>query len=139
MSQTTAPAERSHWQTLRSLVPWLWPKGEAGLRVRVVVSVMFLVAAKAANVLVPLAYARAVDALAPASGAGALVAVPVALVIGYGLLRAGQQRLRRAAQRGLRQGAGAGRPADRAVGLPPPACAVACASTWTGRPAACPA
>jgi ATP-binding cassette subfamily B protein len=88
MSQTTAPAERSHWQTLRSLVPWLWPKGEAGLRARVVVSVMFLVAAKAANVLVPLAYARAVDALAPASGAGALVAVPVALVIGYGLLRA---------------------------------------------------
>ncbi len=88
MSQTTAPAERSHWQTLRSLVPWLWPKGEPGLRARVVVSVMFLVAAKAANVLVPLAYARAVDALAPASGAGALVAVPVALVIGYGLLRA---------------------------------------------------
>jgi ATP-binding cassette subfamily B protein len=54
----------------------------------VVISVLFLVLAKAANVLVPLAYARAVDALAPATGAAALVAVPVALVVGYGLLRA---------------------------------------------------
>ncbi|MDB5371841.1 MAG: metal transporter permease, partial [Belnapia sp.] len=73
--------------------PWLWPRDEPGLRARVVVSLLFLVLAKAANVLVPLAYARAVDALAPkvgaaGAGAAALLVVPVALVVGYGLLRA---------------------------------------------------
>jgi ATP-binding cassette subfamily B protein len=79
--------ERSHWQTLLNLLPWLWPANEPGLRARVVIAVACLVASKAANVLVPIAYARAVDALAPKEGTAALLAVPVALVIGYGLLR----------------------------------------------------
>jgi len=89
-------AEHGHFQTLLNLLPWLWPKAEPGLRARVVVSVLFLVAAKAANVLVPLAYARAVDALVPqggnvggnVGGTAAILAIPVALVVGYGLLRA---------------------------------------------------
>ena len=57
------------------------------LRLRVVAALLLLAAAKAANVLVPIAYARAVDALAPQSGAGAVIAVPIALLVGYGLLR----------------------------------------------------
>ncbi len=77
--------ESNHWQTLTSLAPWLWPKGELELRLRVVLAVVLLVAAKAANVLVPLAYARAVDALTPRGAE--MVAVPVALVVAYGLLR----------------------------------------------------
>ncbi len=80
-----SPPENNHWQTLVSLAPWLWPKGELELRARVVLAVMLLVCAKAANVLVPLAYARAVDALTP-KGAE-IVALPIALVMGYGLLR----------------------------------------------------
>ncbi|MBC4015096.1 ABCB family ABC transporter ATP-binding protein/permease [Siccirubricoccus deserti] len=81
-------AERSHLRTIISLLPWIWPHGEPGLRARVVAALLLLVAAKAANVMVPIAYARAVDALAPKAGAAAaLVAVPVALVVGYGLLR----------------------------------------------------
>ncbi|UFN51370.1 ABC transporter ATP-binding protein/permease [Roseomonas sp. OT10] len=87
----TPPAERSHLRTLRSLAPYLWPEGEPGLRARVVVALLFLVAAKLANVLVPIVYARAVDALTPHATAGnaaaAMVAVPVALIVGYGLLR----------------------------------------------------
>ncbi len=82
---TPRPPENNHWQTLVSLAPWLWPKGELELRLRVVAAVLLLVCAKAANVLVPLAYARAVDALTP-KGAE-VVAVPIALVVGYGLLR----------------------------------------------------
>jgi ATP-binding cassette, subfamily B, heavy metal transporter len=83
-----AAAERGHLQTLATLAPWLWPKGERGLRARVVLALLCLVAAKAANVLVPIAYARAVDALTPAQqGAAAVAAVPVALVLGYGILR----------------------------------------------------
>ncbi len=47
---------------------------------------LFLVAAKGATVLLPVVYGRAVDALAP-KGAGVALAVPVALILGYGLLR----------------------------------------------------
>ena len=82
-------AERSHFETLKTLAPWLWPRGEGGLRIRVVLALLFLVAAKAANVLVPIVYARAVDALTPKEGPGAVLAIPIALVVGYGLLRVG--------------------------------------------------
>ncbi|MHB0706944.1 ABCB family ABC transporter ATP-binding protein/permease [Roseomonas mucosa] len=81
----------NHFQTLRNLAPYLWPRNETGLRVRVVLALAFLVCAKVANVYVPMAYARAVDALTPhataAGGVAAVAAVPVALVLGYGLLR----------------------------------------------------
>ncbi|HEV7268527.1 MAG TPA: ABC transporter ATP-binding protein/permease [Falsiroseomonas sp.] len=71
-----------------TLAPYLWPEGEPGLRFRVVASLVLLVFAKAANVLVPIAFARAVDALAPQAGpAGTIAAVPIALVLAYGLLR----------------------------------------------------
>jgi ABC-type transport system involved in Fe-S cluster assembly fused permease/ATPase subunit len=69
------------------LLPWLWPRDEPGLRLRVLAALGSLVLAKAANVLVPLAYARAVDALAPKDPVAAALAVPIALVLGYGLLR----------------------------------------------------
>jgi ATP-binding cassette, subfamily B, heavy metal transporter len=80
-------AERGHLQTLLTLAPWLWPPGEPALRGRVVLALLLMVVAKAANVLVPLVYARAVDALTPKEGALAVAAVPIALVVGYGLLR----------------------------------------------------
>ncbi|WP_372620981.1 ABCB family ABC transporter ATP-binding protein/permease [Falsiroseomonas sp.] len=80
--------ERGHLRTLLTLAPYLWPQGETGLRLRVVASLVLLVFAKGANVLVPIAFARAVDALAPQAGAaGAIAAVPIALVLGYGLMR----------------------------------------------------
>ncbi|SDB68858.1 ABCB family ABC transporter ATP-binding protein/permease [Belnapia rosea] len=86
MSQSAVPPERTHVQTLLTLAPWLWPKGEPGLRARVVISLLLLVVAKGANVLVPIVYARAVDALGPQ--AGGIATIPIAMVVGYGLLRA---------------------------------------------------
>jgi len=77
----------THGRALLAILPYLWPRGEFGLKVRVVLAVASLVAAKAANVLVPIAYARAVDALTPKEGMGLVVALPIALVLGYGLLR----------------------------------------------------
>jgi ATP-binding cassette, subfamily B, heavy metal transporter len=74
-------------RALMRIAPYLWPKGEAELRLRVVAALVLVATAKAANVLVPIAYARAVDALAPQSGIGAAVTVPVALLLGYGMLR----------------------------------------------------
>ena len=88
MTKPDLTAERTHWETLKSLAPYLWPQGEPGLRARVVFSLLLLVVAKGVNVVVPIAYARAVDALAPAAGVGAIIAIPIALVISYGLMRA---------------------------------------------------
>ncbi len=88
--QSAAPAEpRSGLQTIIDLLPYLWPKGDMGSHIRVVISSFFLVAAKGANVLVPLAYAAAVDALTPAKlpGRTALIVIPAAIILGYGLLR----------------------------------------------------
>ncbi|MFC0408793.1 ABCB family ABC transporter ATP-binding protein/permease [Roseomonas elaeocarpi] len=81
-----ADAPRGHLHTLRRLAPYLWPRNARELRLRVVVAMLMLVAAKIANVFVPLAYARAVDALTP-HGTASIAAVPVAMVLGYGLLR----------------------------------------------------
>lgn len=81
---------RHDWQTVRRLLPYLWPKGEPELRVRVVVSLLLLIAAKAATVTVPLLYKQAVDALS-GEGAAAAVTLPVGLLIAYGVVRFAQQ------------------------------------------------
>ena len=75
---------RTGLQTIRSLLPYLWPSGAPGVRFRVVCAVAFLVAAKVATVYIPLVYSHAVDALAPKNG---IVAVPLALIGAYALLR----------------------------------------------------
>jgi ATP-binding cassette subfamily B protein len=71
---------------LLTLAPYLWPPGAVELRARVVASFALLVLAKLTNVLVPVAFGRAVDALAP-QGAAAVAAVPVAIVLAYGAVR----------------------------------------------------
>ena len=77
---------RSGFQTIRSLLPYLWPKGDHGAHLRLLAACVFLVSAKIATVVIPVVYSRVIDALAPKGGAG-FIAVPVALIIGYGLLR----------------------------------------------------
>jgi len=73
-------------RTLVTLAPYLWPADAPGLRARVVASLALLVVAKLTNVLVPVAFGRAVDALAP-QGAAAVAAVPIAVVLAYGVIR----------------------------------------------------
>ena len=70
---------RADWQTLRSLVPYLLE-----FKWRVVIALSLLVLAKLANVTVPLVLKEIIDALDPKQ---AVLMVPVALVIGYGVLR----------------------------------------------------
>ena len=78
--------QRSTMSTVCSLLPYLWPTDHPGARVRVVAAAVMLVLAKVATVYVPVVYGRIVDALAP-KDAAAMLAVPLGLVIGYGLLR----------------------------------------------------
>ena len=80
-------ARRGGFATLRSLLPYLWPPGEAGLRFRVVVAVLFLITAKLANVYIPILYKRAIDALGGGTSHAAVLAVPITLIFAYGSAR----------------------------------------------------
>ena len=88
-AKPVAGETRTTFQTIVSLLPYLWPRGDTASHIRVVISTAFLVAAKGANVLVPLAYAAAVDALTPHAlpGGTALIVIPAAIILGYGLTR----------------------------------------------------
>ena len=70
---------------LRVVGQHLWPKGETGLRCRVVVAMVLLIVAKVTNVYVPVLYKYAVDALGEPTAQA--VAVPVALILAYGVAR----------------------------------------------------
>ncbi len=73
----------SRWAALRSLAPYLWH-----YRVRVITALLMLVAAKLANVGVPLVLKHIVDDLQIKPGdPRAVLVVPVALLLAYGALR----------------------------------------------------
>lgn len=82
-SPPTRQSSHDDLRTIKTLLPYLWPAGESNLRFRVVVAIILLVGAKAVNVTVPLFYKEAVDLLSVDKEA--LAAVPIALLIGYGL------------------------------------------------------
>ena len=76
-------APRSDWATLKRLLPYLWR-----YRWRVGIALGFLLAAKFANVGVPLLLKELVDSLSIRPGsAAALLVVPVGLLLAYGALR----------------------------------------------------
>jgi ABC-type transport system involved in Fe-S cluster assembly fused permease/ATPase subunit len=73
-------------RTLKEMLPYLWPAGEAGLRRRVVIALGLLVAAKLTTVYVPIILRDAVDALSLPAGEIALT-LPIALLLAYGAAR----------------------------------------------------
>ena len=76
-------APRTDAATLRKLLPYLWT-----YRWRVLVALLFLVAAKVANVGVPLLLKELVDGFAlPPGDARAVLVVPAGLLLAYGALR----------------------------------------------------
>ena len=75
--------QRSDWATLQRLLPYLWQ-----YKVRVVLALAFMVAAKMANVSVPLLLKQLVDAMSIKPGSvEALLVVPLGLLLAYGGLR----------------------------------------------------
>lgn len=82
----TPPKRRSDFATVRTLLPYLWPKDAIDVRARVIISLFLLMAAKLATVAVPVALKYAVDDLSLTKGE-TLVAVPVALLLAYGAAR----------------------------------------------------
>lgn len=96
------PTARAEFGVIKTFLPYLWPRGEVELKARVVLALLFLVGAKVANVYIPVLYKYAVDALGGGEKAGnaaqsaaqsggtdgtSLIVVPVALIVGYGLVR----------------------------------------------------
>jgi ABC-type transport system involved in Fe-S cluster assembly fused permease/ATPase subunit len=85
VSNAAAPAApRTDWATLRRLFPYLWE-----YKWRVIAALAFMVGAKMANVSVPLLLKELIDTMNPKAGldSTALLVVPVALLVTYGLLR----------------------------------------------------
>jgi ATP-binding cassette subfamily B protein len=76
-------------RALRRLGPYLWPRGELALHLRLAAAVVCVIAAKLVNVAVPMLYKGAVDALTP--GTMRTAAVPVGLVVAYAVARVGAQ------------------------------------------------
>ena len=90
----TAPNDpKADLNTIKTLLPHLWPRDSLELRLRVVAAIVCLLLAKLINVLVPVFYKYAVDAL----GGGklttthALIATPLLLILGYALTRVAAQ------------------------------------------------
>ncbi len=76
-------AKRSDWSTLTRLLPYLWQ-----YKWRVVVAIVFMVAAKVANVGVPVLLKNLIDAMDVKVGDPvAVLVVPAGLLLAYGLLR----------------------------------------------------
>ena len=85
---------RSHWRTLATLMPYLWPVGRWDLRLRVILAMVLLASAKIAIVYIPFIYKEIVDALnvtVPDGKAGAALAIPVLMILAFGAARLASQ------------------------------------------------
>ena len=68
MRPTTASSEaklefKQQLQVTRRLLPYLWPRNRRDLRIRVGIALALMIAAKVANVYVPIVLSHATDAL----------------------------------------------------------------------------
>ena len=83
-----AGGDGNQWQTLKSLLPYLWPEGRMDLKVRVVLAMIALFASKIITVMTPYSFKYATDTLT-ASGSQAAIAfsVPFFFVLAYGVGR----------------------------------------------------
>ena len=88
-SAPAGPQPRGDLNTLRTLAPYLWPKGEPVMRARVVIALVMLALAKVATVYVPVLYKQAVDLVS--GGPGFAASALIALVLAYGVVRVAQQ------------------------------------------------
>ena len=70
--------------TISRLLPYLWPRGNMGLKWRILLVLLVMVGGELATLAVPLVYSHVVDRLShPVS----MAIVPAAIILGYGLVR----------------------------------------------------
>jgi ATP-binding cassette subfamily B protein len=81
LDRPTGPPDTEGWATLQRFLPYLWPKGNPGLRVRIIAALVFVLAAKAVTLALPFAYKYAIDAMTTPGNEAAMVAL--GFVIAY--------------------------------------------------------
>ena len=86
-NQTRVPprAGRMHWRTLKTIIPYVWPEDDWGIRFRVLLALSALIGAKIANVYIPIIYKDVVDDLGGTFSE--IIALPLGLMLGYGIVR----------------------------------------------------
>ncbi len=86
-NQTRVPPRegRMHWRTLKTIIPYVWPEDDWGIRFRVLLALSALIGAKIANVYIPIIYKGVVDDLGGTFSE--IIALPLGLILGYGIVR----------------------------------------------------
>ncbi len=79
-------ANAQHSKTIKELGAYLWPKKRMDLKVRLVLALLLLGAAKVVNIYVPYLFKMTIDEFTLTGGA---LVLPVALIIAYGLAKLG--------------------------------------------------
>lgn len=72
-------------KAIGAVLPYLWPRDDPGMRLRVVLSVVILFMTAILNALLPVLFAVAIDRLTP-KDASLIVVAPVALLLAYGFI-----------------------------------------------------
>ena len=80
-----ARVDRSDWQTIKSLWPYVWAS-----KYRVLIAFAALILAKLVNLGIPMTLKKVIDSLTPNPNLQMVFVVPVALLIAYGALRISQ-------------------------------------------------
>jgi ATP-binding cassette subfamily B protein len=89
--ETPSPAKtvarHDGWATLRRFLPYLWPKDQPGLRLRIVGACVMILAAKVTTLALPYAYKRAVDAMTLPGLTASAAHIAFSFVLAYALGR----------------------------------------------------
>jgi len=82
--QQEKKADPADWATVRRFLPYLWPAGRRDLRGRIAFSTVFVVLAKVVVLALPVAYGRALDAMASRGNAAMWLAMGLVLAYAAG-------------------------------------------------------
>jgi ATP-binding cassette, subfamily B, heavy metal transporter len=75
------------WSTFRRFIPYLWPKDQPQLKVRIILAMLIVLASKAVQISMGFLYGAAIDRMKPGLEAG--VSLAIGLVVAYAGARFG--------------------------------------------------
>ena len=84
-TEQNTKVHRSDLKTLRTLIPYLWPKDNREIKFRVLIALFFLALAKGISAGAPILYKLAIDAIS--DNQAVIIIVPVGIILSYGLAR----------------------------------------------------
>ncbi|MHA1108130.1 MAG: ABCB family ABC transporter ATP-binding protein/permease [Alphaproteobacteria bacterium] len=86
MTDSNAPSKAQDVKAIRLVLPFLWPPDDRILRIRLVGSIVLLVASAAINAYMPMLFAGAIDHFKAAEALGAAITAPIAILLAYGAM-----------------------------------------------------